>query len=66
MCWCKPCSVSVSIAQVRFGGVWACVLFGQCVVMFCWCLSDLNPFTSLRNSLKSFCTRFIMLVSGFV
>ena len=25
MCWCKPCSVSVSIAQVRRGGVWACV-----------------------------------------
>ena len=21
MCWCKPCSVSVSIAQVRLGGV---------------------------------------------
>ena len=25
MCWCKPCTLSVSIARVRLGGVWACV-----------------------------------------
>ena len=43
MCWCKPCSVSVSIAQVRFGGVWACVCnvvlasyFADVAVAFEW------------------------------
>ena len=43
MCWCKPCSVSVSIAQVRFGGVWACVCnvvlasyFSDVAVAFEW------------------------------
>ena len=43
MCWCKPCSVSVSIAQVRFGGVWACMCnvvlasyFSDVAVAFEW------------------------------
>ena len=43
MCWCKPCSVSVSIAQVRLCGVWACVCnvvlasyFSDVAVAFEW------------------------------
>ena len=36
LCWCKPCIVSVSIAQVRLRGVSACV----CNVVFAKYFSD--------------------------
>ena len=63
---CSACSISsLSFAVVALLHWLNADIWVMYVHVF-WCLSDLDSFSSLRNSLKSVCKRFMMLVSGFV